>query len=154
MSDPAKLPKDQDSSEGDWDDFPFDVDLDDFIKDLRDYLFENLHAGKGSITTDVQLVLAMAMLTSDFAAQALALARNAESWGQVAGKIRSRESIGECLAATQTDVGAARLHEYLGQLPFPHFEADPDDPSNVIRISEDGTRTTGRFVDRVFRPKA
>jgi hypothetical protein len=57
----------------------------------------------------------------------------------------SLESIG-------TAEGRERLATYLASRPFPHFEAAPDHPGLLVKIDEDGTRTLGRFVQRVFKP--
>jgi hypothetical protein len=60
--------------------------------------------------------------------------------------------LSECLESVDTDEGRLRTAAHLAALPYPHFEADPDRPGHVVRIDEDGTRTSGRFVNREFRP--
>jgi len=54
------------------------------------------------------------------------------------------------IANIGTQTGKAKLDEYLHQLPFPHYEANPADATTVVQILEDGTRTIGTFVDRKF----
>ena len=56
-----------------------------------------------------------------------------------------------CLDSIDTSAGRARLSAALLARPYPHFEPAPD-PGLLIRVEEDGTRTTGRFVRREFRP--
>jgi hypothetical protein len=51
----------------------------------------------------------------------------------------------------EMDVGRQRVKEYLKTLPFPHFEAAPGHPGLLVRIEADGTRTVGRFVNRIFK---
>jgi hypothetical protein len=46
--------------------------------------------------------------------------------------------------------GHQRLLDYLAKHPFPHYEADPVHSDRIVRIEEDGTRTSGRFVNRQF----
>ena len=56
-----------------------------------------------------------------------------------------------CLDSVNTRAGQARLSAVLADRPYPHFE--PAAKSGVlVKIDEDGTRTTGRFVNREFRP--
>ena len=46
--------------------------------------------------------------------------------------------------------GRARLAACLAARPYPHFEPAPL-PGLLVKIDADGTRTTGRFVNRAFR---
>ena len=73
-------------------------------------------------------------------AQALALRR--------AGAARP---LSECLEQVDTPSGRSRVADYLGAQPFPHFEPAEDRPGLLVRIDADGTRTTGRFVNREFQ---
>jgi ParD-like antitoxin of type II bacterial toxin-antitoxin system len=73
--------------------------------------------------------------------QVLQLCRNA-----------SARPISECLEMVDTPEGRQRFKEYMASKPFPHFEPDPERKRVYVRIDVDGTRTTGRFVDREFRP--
>lgn len=63
---------------------------------------------------------------------------------------RPRRSLSEALAQVDTPMGRALVRAYLANLPFPHFEAAPDQPGLLCKIDEDGTRTIGRFVNRQF----
>jgi hypothetical protein len=60
--------------------------------------------------------------------------------------------LSKCLAAVDSPKGRRKLARYLKSGPFPHFEASRDVPGALVRIDEDGTRTTGRFVGREFQP--
>jgi hypothetical protein len=55
------------------------------------------------------------------------------------------------LASVDTAAGHARLDAYLKQQPFPHYQPHPTQPGLLERIDSDGTRTTGRFVNRQFQ---
>ena len=59
-------------------------------------------------------------------------------------------SLSSILESVDTDRGRERVRAYLGTRPFPHFEACAEEPGMLIKIEEDGTRTRGRFVNRVF----
>ena len=56
------------------------------------------------------------------------------------------------LATVDSEEGRERLRARLAARPFPHFEPAPGRPGWLVRIDEDGKRTVGRFVNRVFRP--
>ncbi len=73
-------------------------------------------------------------------ARALALRR--------AGSLRP---LSECLSQVDSDAGRQRVASFLESRPFPHFEPVPGSPALLVRIDEDGTRTTGRFIGREFR---
>jgi hypothetical protein len=72
--------------------------------------------------------------------QALALCRNAAT-----------RPLSECLLSVDSVKGRERLKAYLEGQPFPHYEAHPSKSGLLIRIDEDGRRTSGRFVNRQFR---
>jgi ParD-like antitoxin of type II bacterial toxin-antitoxin system len=57
-----------------------------------------------------------------------------------------------CLAEVGTATGTQRVANYLKSQPYPHYEADPKKSGMLLRIDEDGTQTTGRFVNRQFKP--
>ncbi len=59
--------------------------------------------------------------------------------------------LSSCLESIGTAVGQARLTTVLSERPFPQF-APAEQPGLIVRIESDGTRTTGRFVHREFRP--
>jgi hypothetical protein len=56
-----------------------------------------------------------------------------------------------CLKSVNTRAGKSRLSAVLAARPFPHFEPAAA-PGLLVKIDEDGTRTTGRFVNRKFCP--
>jgi hypothetical protein len=58
--------------------------------------------------------------------------------------------LSECLNSVDSPEGHRRVAEHLKSLPFPHYEA-ADTPGLLVRTSEDGTRTEGRFVNRQFQ---
>lgn len=60
------------------------------------------------------------------------------------------QPLSAALSLPGTAKGRERLGAHLEQRPFPHFEAAPDRPGLLVKIDEDGTRTMGRFVNRVF----
>jgi ParD-like antitoxin of type II bacterial toxin-antitoxin system len=62
------------------------------------------------------------------------------------------QSLSAALASVDGVQGRERLRRHLASQPFPHFEAAPEQPGLLVRIDEDGTRTVGRFVNRVFTP--
>jgi hypothetical protein len=70
--------------------------------------------------------------------QAMALAR--------AGAARP---LSECLESADSPEGRKRVAEHLETLPYPHYEQS-DTPGLLVRISADGTRSLGRFVNRQF----
>lgn len=41
------------------------------------------------------------------------------------------------------------MRTYLASGPFPHFKSCSE-PGMLVKIDADGTRTRGRFVNRVF----
>ena len=65
-----------------------------------------------------------------------------------AGKV---QPLSACLTTVDSPEGRRRVVDYLDTRPFPHYEPAPDQPGVLIRIDADGTRTTGRFVDRRFQ---
>ncbi len=58
--------------------------------------------------------------------------------------------LADLIADVEKPAGRKRLAKYLASQPFPHYEPHPERAGIVIRIDADGTRTTGRFVNRVF----
>jgi hypothetical protein len=74
-------------------------------------------------------------------AQALALCRSADA-----------RPLSACIASVDSAAGRRRVRDYLREQPFPHYEPAADTPGLLIRIDADGTRTKGRFVNRVFQP--
>jgi hypothetical protein len=62
--------------------------------------------------------------------------------------------LSEILASVNSPEGRDRLASYLETQPYPHFEQVSHSPRLLVRIDEDGMRTVGRFVDRVFVAEA
>lgn len=58
--------------------------------------------------------------------------------------------LSEYLDTVDSAKGRHRVTDYLKSRPFPHYEAAPGKPGFLIRITEDGKRTSGRFVNRRF----
>jgi hypothetical protein len=54
------------------------------------------------------------------------------------------------ISSVDSDQGRERLRAYLNGRAFPHFESCAGEPGLLVKIDEDGTRTRGRFVNRVF----
>lgn len=57
-----------------------------------------------------------------------------------------------CLAEVGTPAGTQRVANNLKTRPYPHYEADPSTTGLLVRIEENGARTSGRFVNRRFVP--
>ena len=74
------------------------------------------------------------------------LARHAEE-GKKSGNLR----LSECLSIVGTPAATEKVKAYLASEPFPHFEAGLE-KGILIKIDEDGTRTHGRFLGKVFHP--
>ena len=64
------------------------------------------------------------------------------------------QPLSACLESVDSPTGRARVAAYLEQQPFPHYQPHPSRPSLLERIEQDGTRTTGRFVNRQFQSVA
>ena len=60
--------------------------------------------------------------------------------------------LSQLLETADSPEGRRRVIGVLADRPFPHYEAAPNAPGLLIRVDEDGTRTVGRFVNRVFQP--
>jgi hypothetical protein len=69
-------------------------------------------------------------------------------------KTGAAHSLSECLESVDSPAGRQRVTDCLNSRPFPHYEAAADHPGLLIRVSEDGNRTLGRFVNRRFEPSA
>jgi hypothetical protein len=55
----------------------------------------------------------------------------------------------ECLESADSSKGRKRVAEHLKTLPYPHYEQS-DTPGLLVRITADGKRSIGRFVNRRF----
>jgi hypothetical protein len=74
--------------------------------------------------------------------QVLALRNSAEA-----------EPLFETLAIVDTPTGRKRVDDVIASRPYPHFKQCPGRSGMLIRIDEDGTETTGRFINREFVPE-
>ncbi|RCS54382.1 hypothetical protein DTL42_04340 [Bremerella cremea] len=59
------------------------------------------------------------------------------------------QSLAHALSSVDSPQGQASLQAYLAKLSFPHYEPT-NNPDLLIRIEEDGSRTTGGFVNGKF----
>jgi ParD-like antitoxin of type II bacterial toxin-antitoxin system len=66
-------------------------------------------------------------------------------------KAGSAMPMSECLASVDSPEGRRRVAEYIDSRPFPRYEPAPGATGLLIRVAEDGVRTTGRFVGREFQ---
>lgn len=57
--------------------------------------------------------------------------------------------ISKCLESADSPKGRKRVAEHLNAQPDPHYEPS-DIPGLLVRITADGKRSTGRFVNRRF----
>jgi len=62
----------------------------------------------------------------------------------------SAKPLSECLETVDSPEGRQRVARHLQSLPFPHYEQS-DTPGLLIRITADGKRSLGRFVNRKFQ---
>lgn len=60
--------------------------------------------------------------------------------------------LSECFDSVDSEGGRRRVAGFLREQPYPHYEPAPGAPGLLVRVDEDGTRITGRFVGRAFRP--
>ncbi len=67
-------------------------------------------------------------------------------------KAGKAQPLSACLKSVDSPAGRRRLVEHLKSLPYPHFEPVAGSAGLLVRIEADGKRTTGRFVNRKFRP--
>ena len=57
--------------------------------------------------------------------------------------------LSECLRIVDSPEGRRRVAEHLETLPYPHYQQS-DTPGLLVRITADGKRSIGRFVNRRF----
>jgi hypothetical protein len=60
------------------------------------------------------------------------------------------EPLSKSLSIVGTPAGRKRLDDYLKTQPYPHYEPS-DRPGILVRIEADGTRSVGRFENRVWK---
>ena len=58
--------------------------------------------------------------------------------------------LADLIAEVEKPIGRKHLAQHLAGLPFPHYEPHPERQGMLIRIEADGSRTIGRFVNRIF----
>ena len=66
------------------------------------------------------------------------------------GRAGAAKPLSACLDTVDSPAGRRRVMEHLQSRPYPHYEP-ADTPGLLIRISADGKRTLGRFVNRQFQ---
>ena len=66
------------------------------------------------------------------------------------GRAGAAKPLSACLDTVDSPAGRRRVMEHLQSRPYPHYEP-ADTPGLLIRISTDGKRTLGRFVNRQFQ---
>ena len=59
-------------------------------------------------------------------------------------------SLFDALASVETPQGRRCVAQVLAGQPYPHFRQAPGKPGLLIRIAEDGSEASGRFVNREF----
>ncbi len=67
-------------------------------------------------------------------------------------KKKAAPSVAEALASARSSEAQEAALAHLLASGQPRYGVDPDRPGFLIRIDPDGTRTTGRFIHRVFVP--
>lgn len=72
--------------------------------------------------------------------QVLALARSGAA-----------QPLSALLDSVDSAAGRDRVGAFLDSLPFPHYRPHPTRPGLIERVEADGTRSTGRFINREFR---
>jgi hypothetical protein len=60
------------------------------------------------------------------------------------------QPLSACLDTVDSPEGRRRVADHLKTRPFPHYEP-ADTPGLLIRITAEGKRTRGRFVNRQFQ---
>jgi hypothetical protein len=59
--------------------------------------------------------------------------------------------LSDCLETVDSPEGRRRVADHLETLPYPRYESAAT-PGLLVRITADGKRATGRFVNRRFQP--
>jgi hypothetical protein len=65
---------------------------------------------------------------------------------------RAAQSLSALIDGASSPAGRSRLERHLASLPYPHYAPAPGAKGLLVRTDADGTRTVGRFVNRVFTP--
>jgi hypothetical protein len=66
-------------------------------------------------------------------------------------KAGKTQPLSACLNSIDSAKGRERLARHLESSPYPHYEPAPGSPGLLVRIEANGTRTTGRFMNRKFQ---
>ena len=61
------------------------------------------------------------------------------------------QPISYLLQSVDSSEGRGRVHAFLKDQSFPHYEPHASQSGLLVRIEADGRRTMGRFIDRKFR---
>lgn len=61
-------------------------------------------------------------------------------------------ALSHLLSTINAPEGRQRLKDYLAKRPYPHFEPVPGSRKLLVKIDEDGTRTTVQFLNGQFVP--
>ncbi|MEM9280705.1 MAG: hypothetical protein AAGA96_02670 [Verrucomicrobiota bacterium] len=64
-----------------------------------------------------------------------------------------RDQILKAISALREKPRYAETKQFLQGSETPLYETDPNDPTKVVRVEADGTRTPGELVGREFRPE-
>lgn len=70
----------------------------------------------------------------------------------MSGRGATPKRLSVLLQSVGSTEGRKRLTAYLENGPFPHYQPHPRKAGLIVRIDADGNRTTGRFVNRTFKP--
>ena len=65
-------------------------------------------------------------------------------------RMGAAQPISSALDSVDSPAGHRRVADYLKHQPYPRYEAD-ESPGLLVRITADGKRTRGRFVNRQFQ---
>jgi hypothetical protein len=63
-------------------------------------------------------------------------------------------SVADALATARSSAAQEKALALLNEAGQPRYGVDPDRPGYLIRVMPDGTKTSGRFVNRMFVPTA
>ena len=61
-------------------------------------------------------------------------------------RLGDERPLSELISSVDSPAGQRRVADYLASQPFPHYEQMPGSSGELIRIEEDGKRSSGRFV--------
>jgi ParD-like antitoxin of type II ParDE toxin-antitoxin system len=67
-------------------------------------------------------------------------------------KAGQAKPLSACLKSVDSAEGRRRLAQHLNSLPYPHYQPAAGPAGLLLRIEADGSRTSGRFINRKFQP--